>query len=353
MTRAGALERVTSVSAPLVAALLACVACGPAPGDDGGLGEGSPEGSDTRAGTEFDALTEAGPAREAGAPYLVVLGVAQDAGAPQAGTKEHPGWEDPVHRHRATSLGLVDPTTGQRWMFEATPDFREQLHDLDVIAPVAGVPGLAGIFLTHAHIGHYTGLMFLGHESIGADAVPVYAMPRLREMLSGNAPWDQLVRYGNVELRPLADGERVRLSDRLAVIPFLVPHRQEYSEVVGYRIEGPSRSALFIPDIDSWEDWDEEGTRIESALASADVAFLDASFYADGEIPGRDMSGFPHPLITQTMERLRDLPPDERAKVRFIHLNHTNPALRPDSEARRAIEAGGFAVARRGERIPL
>ncbi len=353
MTRAVGLEGFTSVSAPLVAALLACVACGPAPGDTGEQGEGSPEGSKARAGTEVEAVAEADSASEAGAPYIIVLGVAQDAGAPQAGTKEHPGWDDPAHRHRATSLGLVDPATGQRWMFEATPDFREQLHDLDVAVPVESVPGLAGIFLTHAHMGHYTGLMFLGHESIGADAVPVYAMPEMRAMLTRNAPWDQLVRYENVELRPLADGERVRLNDRLAVTPFLVPHRQEYSEVVGYRIDGPGRSALFLPDIDSWEEWDEQGTRIEDALASVDVAFIDASFYADGEIPGRDMSGFPHPLITQTMERLRDLPPDQRAKVRFIHLNHTNPALRPDGEARRAIERGGFSVARRGQRVPL
>ncbi len=330
----------------LAAALVVWAACAPIPGDAAGRGDSAPQPS------EREAASDAGGA-EAGAPYLVVLGIAQDAGAPQAGIKEHPGWEDPAHRHRAASLGLVDPSTGERWMFEATPDFREQLHDLDEIAPVAGVPGLAGLFLTHAHIGHYTGLMFLGHESIGAEGVPVYAMPRMREMLSGNAPWDQLVRYGNVELRPLADGDRVRLNERLAVTPLLVPHRQEYSEVVGYRIEGPSRSALFLPDIDSWEEWDERGTRIEDVLASVDVAFIDASFYADGEIPGRDMSAFPHPRITHTMERLRGLPAAERAKVRFIHLNHTNPALRPESEARRAIEARGFAVARRGERIPL
>ncbi|MEJ2152957.1 MAG: MBL fold metallo-hydrolase [Gemmatimonadota bacterium] len=187
--------------------------------------------------------------------------------------------------------------------------------------PVADAPGLAGVFLTHAHMGHYTGLMHLGHESMGAHGVVVYAMPRMREYLSTNGPWDQLVRYENIAIEPLADGVPVDLIDRITVTPFLVPHRQEYSEVVGFRIDGPNRSALFIPDIDSWEEWEAQGTRIEDLIAEVDVAYLDATFYGDGEIPGRDMSSFPHPFITHSMDRFAELPPAERAKVRFIHLN--------------------------------
>ncbi len=291
------------------------------------------------------------PAQEA--PYLVVLGVAQDGGVPQAGTKAHPAWDDAALRRHVVSLALVDPATSQRWLFEATPDLREQLHQLDAVAPVAETPGLDGIFLTHAHMGHYTGLMYLGHESMGAQGVPVYALPRLRAYLGANGPWDQLVRYGNVALAPLEAGVPVRLNDRLTVTPFLVPHRQEYSEVAGYRIDGPERSVLFIPDIDRWEQWDAEGTRIEDLIAQVDVAYLDGTFFANGEIPGRDMSTFPHPFITHSMARFRGLPPAERARIRFIHLNHTNPALRPDSDARRAVEAQGFRVAEEGERVAL
>jgi pyrroloquinoline quinone biosynthesis protein B len=287
------------------------------------------------------------------APYLVVLGIAQDGGVPQAGSKDHPGWNDPALRQHVVSLALVDPITSQRWLFEATPDFREQLHRLDEIAPVADTPGLAGVFLTHAHIGHYTGLMYLGHESMGARGVPVYAMPRMADYLHTNGPWSQLVRYENIVLQPLVDGEPVPLNERLTVTPFLVPHRQEFSEVVGYRIDGPSKSALFIPDIDSWTEWDAEDTRIEDVIAQVDVAYLDATFYANGEIPGRDMSTFPHPFITHSIDRFRNLPAEERAKIRFIHLNHTNPALRPNSEARRTIEANGFRVAEEMEIVDL
>ena len=293
-------------------------------------------------------------------PFLVVLGIGQDGGVPQTGDLDAPGWTDPAFRRLVVSLGIVDTASGGRWLIEATPDLPDQLARLDeaasrhsgAVAPRAERPAVDGVFLTHAHIGHYTGLMFLGHESLGARGVPVYAMPQMAKFLRTNGPWSQLVRYENVVLRDLADGVPVPLADGLFVTPLLVPHRQEFSEVVGYRIDGPDRSALFIPDIDSWHEWDDAGTRLEDVLATVDVAYLDATFFADGEIPGRDMSGFPHPFVTTTMGRLAGLPASERAKVRFIHLNHTNPALWP-GPARDAVEAAGMQVAEEGERVFL
>ena len=178
-------------------------------------------------------------------------------------------------------------------------------------------------------------------------------MPRMREFLSTNGPWDQLVRYQNIELRPLEEGQTQVLNSRLKVTPFRVPHREEYSEVVGYRIEGPNRSALFIPDIDSWEDWDQMGTRIEDMIASVDVAYLDGSFFANGEIPGRDMSGFPHPFISHSMQRFANLPTSEKQKVSFIHRNHSNKTLLPDSPETRQVLEAGFALAEESERFIL
>lgn len=286
-----------------------------------------------------------GPAAE-----IIILGVAQDGGVPQAGSPR-PAWLPEGERRWATSIAVVDGD--RRYLFEATPDFREQLELLDRLAPTGrGAPALDGIFLTHAHIGHYVGLMHLGHEVMGARDVPVFAMPRMAEYLRRDGPWSQLVKYRNIALRPLEEGTRTSVG-RLHITPLRVPHREEFSEAVGYRIEGPRKSALFIPDIDSWHQWDERGFKLEDMLAGVDFAFLDATFFADGEIPGRDMSGFPHPRIRDTMERLASLPASERAKVHFIHLNHTNPALDPQSPERRQIEAAGFAVVARGDRFPF
>ncbi len=253
----------------------------------------------------------------------------------------------------ASCLALVDPRSSERWLFEATPDFKQQLHRLDELAPRSGVPGLDGIFLTHAHIGHYTGLVHLGREAIGARRVPVYAMPRMAAFLESNGPWDLLVRLENVVLRPLSDGEAVRLNPRLSVVPLLVPHRDEYTETVGFEIRGPRRAVLFVPDVDKWERLDARGRSIEEWIERVDVAYLDGSFFEDGEVPGRDMSEIPHPFIRESIERFSRLPDEQRKKIRFLHLNRTNPAIVPGSAARRAIAAAGFAVAEELERVDL
>lgn len=284
---------------------------------------------------------------------LVVLGVGQDGGAPQLGRNDDPAWEDPSLAMRTVSLGVVHHETGERFLFEATPDMREQLHDLDAVAGTTGPRAPDGIFLTHAHIGHYTGLMFLGHESMGAEGARVYALERMSEFLRTNGPWSQLVEYGNIDLVTIPEEDAFGIAPRLIVQAFTVPHRQEFSEVAGYRIMGLQRSVLFIPDIDSWEEYDPEGGQIEQMIASVDRAYFDATFFDDGEIPGRDMSGFPHPFIRHSMARFAHLPDDERAKIRFIHFNHTNPVRFPDSPERAIVEAAGYGLAERGERFCL
>ncbi len=283
------------------------------------------------------------------APYLVVLGIAQDAGYPQAGCQKEccaAVWKNHKMQRFVSCLAIVDPQTSQRWILDATPDFKEQLRHLDEIAPVENTPGISGFFLTHAHIGHYTGLMHLGHEVMGAKNIPVFTMPRMQTFLGSNGPWDQLLRFNNISLKPIEDGKAVILNSRLTITPFLVPHRDEYSETVGYRIEGPNRSAIFIPDIDKWEKWN---VSIEEMIAAVDVAYLDGTFYADGEIPGRNMAEIPHPFIEESMERFKAFPDSEKSKIRFIHLNHTNPALIPESDAGKKIETNGFRVAAKWE----
>lgn len=306
-------------------------------------------------------------------PFTVVLGTAQDGGYPQAGCRRAccaAAWEHPDLRRHVACLALVDPQTGERWLIDATPDLPAQLHDLDRVAPPAPAPpanpgdsavapptpspvigpALSGILLTHAHIGHYTGLMQLGREVMGAHAVPVLALPRLRAFLEGNGPWDQLVRLSNITLVTLHPDAPTPLNARLQVTPLLVPHRDEYSETCGFIVTGPQRSVAWIPDIDKWERWE---TPLPELLRRVDIAYVDGTFYANGELTGRDMSEIPHPFIEETLGILLRLPEAERAKVRFVHLNHTNPALQADGEAQRRIEQAGARVAQEGERVEL
>lgn len=302
-------------------------------------------------------LSETGPAPPE-TPYVLVLGIAQDGGFPQIGTPPGPHWQA-ANRRLVSSLGLVDPSSGERWLFDATPDVAEQLARLEAVAGPRGQgPIVDGILLTHAHIGHYAGLLQFGREALGASGVDVYAMPRMRAFLESNGPWAQLVELSNIRLRSLAHGTQVRLNDRLSVTPLLVPHRDEYSETVGFVIDGPGARALYLPDIDKWERWDAAGTRLEAVLERVDVAWIDGTFMRDGEIPGRAMSEIPHPFMVETMQRIEERAPHLAERVRFIHLNRTNPALLertlgPSGSggegALNAVERGGFRVAREGE----
>jgi pyrroloquinoline quinone biosynthesis protein B len=285
-------------------------------------------------------------------PFVVVLGTAQDAGHPQADCAKDccsEAWSSETKRHRVASLGIVDPETGQRWLIDASPDFPDQLRHLDQLQPAASDLPLDGVFLTHAHMGHYTGLLHLGREAMGAEGVAVHAMPRMNAFLRANGPWSQLVGLKKIRLNELAAGTPVPLGKRLQITPFLVPHRDEFSETVGFVVRGPSKSIAWLPDIDKWERWD---VPIEDLIHSVDRAYLDGTFYADGEIP-RDMAEVPHPFIQESMKRLAPLSRALRNRVRFVHLNHTNPALDPTSSATQAIDEAGFGVARWGERSSL
>lgn len=291
-------------------------------------------------------------------PYLVVLGVAQDGGHPHTACMKEcctTAAADPAKAHLVCCLGLIDPAGDRRFVFDATPDFPEQLRILDEEHPLRAERakrdlGLDGIFLTHAHIGHYTGLMHVGREVSGAAGVPVYAMPRMFEYLSNNGPWSQLVSLENIELRPLVADTAVELGGGLRVTPVRVPHRDEYSETVAFFIQGPQHRVLFLPDIDKWEKWNRD---LLELIREVDRAYVDGSFFADGEIPGRAMSEIPHPFIEETLSLVAELPAEERAKVRFIHLNHTNPALDLESEAAAQVRAAGCGLAIEGERYGL
>ena len=281
-------------------------------------------------------------------PYVMVLGVAQDAGYPQAGCWKpccQPAWEDRSVRRYPTCLAIVDPISKQRWLLDCTWQLPDQLHMLNTEMPRDDSPGLDGIFLTHGHIGHYTGLMHLGREVMGTDRVPVFAMPRMRDFLATNGPWDLLLELNHIVLQPLELGQEVVLNERLSLTALSVPHRGEYSETVAFVVRGPQRSVLYLPDIDKWSRWERS---IETLLGEVDIAFLDATFFANGEIAGRDMSQIPHPFVEESIVRFQPLDAETRKKVHFIHLNHSNPALHLDSQAAEHIRRAGLNLAEQG-----
>jgi pyrroloquinoline quinone biosynthesis protein B len=245
------------------------------------------------------------------------------------------------------SLALVDPEHKQWWLFEATPDIKEQLQYFRSVTrgQYAFLPN--GIFITHAHIGHYTGLMELGREVMSSKEVPVYVLPKMKAFLETNGPWSQLVKLRNIDIREMKSDEAVNISEHTSVTAFTVPHRDEYSETAGFKIVTEHKRYLFIPDINKWDKWDRS---IVNEVKAVDIALVDATFYDGNELPGRNMSEVPHPFVSETMNLFKNEGEQTRSKVWFIHLNHTNPLLW-DSKKQAEVRKAGYNIAEQGEEL--
>lgn len=283
---------------------------------------------------------------------LYVLGTVQDGGSPHIGCKKECCsllFKNPDANRKVVSLGVVDHENKKSYLFEATPDMPSQLKLLKGFSENRDeTPD--GIFLTHAHMGHYTGLMYLGREALGSKQVPVYAMPKMKSFLENNGPWNQLVTLNNILIQEVENEKKIQLTPNLSVIPFTVSHRDEYSETVGFKIIGSNRSALFIPDIDKWSKWEKS---IIEEVRKVDFAFLDATFYDGKEINNRDISEIPHPFVVESMKLFEGLADTEKAKIHFIHFNHTNPLLNRNSEQSKIVIESGFNIASFKERVKL
>jgi len=279
--------------------------------------------------------------------YVMVLGVAQDAGYPQMNCKKEcckRAWKNADLQRTTSCLAIVDPISKEQWIIDATPNIKEQLQ---LLKQKTGTEKLDGILLTHAHMGHYTGLIHFGREVMGTDNLPVFTMPKMKTFLEENGPWSQLVNLENINIKALKSDSAFSLNERIKIKPFLVPHRDEFSETVGYEILINNKSLIFIPDIDKWEGWE---TNITELIQKVDYAFLDATFYKNGELK-RDMSEIPHPFVEESMELFSSLSDSDKQKVHFIHFNHTNPLLIEGSSSQKEVFEKGFNLAKEGQMI--
>ena len=269
---------------------------------------------------------------------LKILGVVQDGGMPHLGNNKT-CCENIKKDKYVTSLMLMNNENNESFLFDASPDINKQLNFMgDRIKK-----DLKGIFLTHAHIGHYTGLMYFGREALNSKLVNVYAMPRMKKFLEKNGPWSQLVSLQNISIIELSNESKISIDSNVIVQPIEVPHRAEFSETVGYKIYGPNKTALFIPDIDKWYLWEKS---IVDEIKQVDYAIIDATFYDSKEVNYRDISEIPHPFVTESMDLFDSIDIKEKNKIYFIHLNHTNPLLNEQSKQYKSVITKGYNVAK-------
>lgn len=282
---------------------------------------------------------------------VMVLGTAQDGGIPHIGCRCvncARAEKDPRFVRRIASLAILDFEEEKVFLVDATPDIRSQtvaVMDRIRFAPFGKTFVPHGVLLTHAHIGHYTGLMFYGYEGQAARNIPVYCSERMAAFLKENGPWSQLVRQENIRVHPIQPAQTISLTRQVVVQGFSVPHRDEFTDTLGFCIRGRKKALLYIPDIQSWESW---GRSLQEELGKVQLALLDGTFYSPEDLPSRNLKAIGHPFIQDTMALLKSQPPQGRPLVYFTHLNHTHPALDPDGRARKAIEEMGFSLGEDG-----
>jgi len=278
-----------------------------------------------------------------------VLGRAQDGGLPHVGCDRRCCVEARRTGRRETPacLGVQDTETGALLLLEATPAVEEQLARLHALAgsPPRGRAPVDAVLLTHAHMGHYLGLAAFGREAGATRGLPVWTSPRMATFLEANGPWSQLVALGQIELRRFTPGATFSPLPGLEVEAIAVPHRDEYSDTMAFKLRGPAGCVLFVPDVDAWSR--HEGL-LERLLEGVDVAYLDGTFWDGRELPERARAEIPHPPMVDTIARLRGFAAAHPTTVAFLHLNHTNPALHDA-----ALLPAGFRVAAVGECVGL
>ena len=279
------------------------------------------------------------------------LGTAQDGGIPQMEcnceicTDIRAGKRKEILQ---AAIGIENAKTGNRYMIEATPAFSKQYQSF--IADKNGK--LDGIFLTHAHMGHYTGLMYLGREALNSKGIKVYVSSKMAEFLRTNAPWSQLVKLKNIDLIEFESGKELVLDNDIRVIPVEVPHRNEFADTHGFIVKG-KKSFFFVPDIDSWEGFENQ---LNDIFKQCDYLAVDATFYTKeeiGSIRGRNFKEIPHPTVEETIDFIKSNNWNLKdKKVILTHFNHTNLFF-TNKKLKEQVEKAGIIISEDGMEITL
>ncbi len=275
---------------------------------------------------------------------ILVLGSAQDAGVPQIGcdclicTSAR---KNPKQKLFGPSIAILDKEKQYCYLIDASPDIRDQLELIKDILPKVKtqekIP-ISGIFLTHAHFGHISGLWMLGKECIDAQNITVFCSSKMSDFLINNHPFSHLLNR-NLGLFSMKKNHKYPIED-FWITSFQVPHRDEYADTVGYVIEH-NKKLLYLPDLNYWTD------DLIKLVESVDIALIDGSFYSKDELPSRN--DVPHPPIEETIELLDPT----KTEIYFTHFNHTNLILNKEGKERKATLEKGFKIAFDGLKINI
>ena len=277
----------------------------------------------------------------------VILGIAQDGGVP------HPGCYCNTCRYywgnqivlSPSSLAIIEEK--RLHLIDVTRNLDRQLREV-------GNRNITDIWLTHGHIGHIDGIGLFGKEVMNEKNIKLHASESMIELILNTPKWNKLVEEKTLIPTQFKSNEAIQVSENLQITPIQVPHRDELTDTHAFVIKGPEKSLLYIPDHDSWEEtlYMVKQKSVDEWFVSLgiDIVLMDGTFWSKNELSRQ--SDVPHPPIEDSLERLNDLNRKD-LEVFFIHLNHTNPLLIPESDETKLLLDSGCKIPIEGQQFLL
>lgn len=304
---------------------------------------------------------------------IIVLGTAAGGGVPQwncncAGCKAARERSELVNTQASVAVSADD----RNWfLINASPDIRQQINATRQLHPVEGQirhSPIAGVILTNGEVDAVAGLLNLREGS----PFTIYGHDRVLSVLEGNSIF-------NVLNRDLVPRQRIEIDAAfepmlqdgtpfgLTVEAFEVPGKRAWylegtaqesdnapGDTIGLNIRETdgAKGFFFIAACGQITD------ALKQRIDGAPLVFFDGTLWHDDEMIAAGLSHktgqrMGHVSISGGEGALTRLAGLDIAQKLFIHINNSNPVLRPESDERRQIEAAGWRIPTIGEEIVL
>ena len=294
--------------------------------------------------------------------HAQVLGAAAGGGLPQWNcgcTNCNLARQNKIPPQTQSSLAV---TAGRHWtILNASPDIRTQLQNTPALHPTGprDVP-LTRVLLTNGDIDHVAGLLTLREQ----QPFTLHATPEILRILGENPIFNAL-NPDFVTRAPVSLDEPFDLGDGLRATLFAVPGKVplynegetvitdlEGEQTVGVALKAGGKRIYYIPGCARLTD------RLAGIIEGADLLFFDGTLWQDDEMICAGLSQktgarMGHMSMSGPDGSMAALEKLGIARKIYVHMNNTNPVLRPDSQERAEAEANGWHIARDGMEVTL
>lgn len=292
-----------------------------------------------------------------------ILGAAAGGGLPQ--------WNCGCENCRLARAGRIPSQTqsslavsgnGKQWaVLNASPDIRHQLAAAQPLHPtdLRQLP-LASVLVTNGDIDHVAGLLTLREM----QPFTLFATQTIHDALADNPMFDAVNR-SVVPRETVALNQMFELAPGLSATLFPVPGKVPlYLEgetvetgllgenTVGVALSSGEKTAFYIPGCAMLND------DLRTRLSGAELVLFDGTLWRDDEMieaglgkkTGQRMGHMSMSGPEGSIAAFEDLNIGQKV---FVHMNNTNPVLRPDSSQRAKAEAAGWFIGQDGMEITL